>query len=73
MDENLDHLDISNFASEHAKYSTQNKCPLGKCKSEMELSPPKEFVGLRVKAKMHRMHIPSAPSKSQQKVKGFFE
>ena len=38
--------------------------------SEMELSPPKEFVGLRVK--MRRMHIPSAPSKSQQKVKGFW-
>ena len=70
MDENLDHLDTSNFASEHAKYSTQNKCPLGKCKSEMELSPPKVFVELRVK--MHRMHIPSAPSKSQQKVKGFW-
>ena len=38
MGENLDHLDTSNFASEHAKYSTQNKCPLCKCKSEMEMN-----------------------------------
>lgn len=68
MSENLDHFDTSNFASNHAQYSTQNKRVLGKFKSETGSSPPKEFVGLR--AKMYSLHVPSAPSKSQKKAKG---
>ena len=64
----VDHFDTSNFASERAQYSAQNKRALSKFKSDMGSSPPKEFVGLRVK--MYRMHVPSATSKSQQKVKG---
>ena len=68
MSENLDHFDTSNFASNHAQYSTQNKRVLGKFKSETGSSPPKEFVGLR--AKMYSLHVPSSLSKSQKKAKG---